>query len=1029
MRIIKTPPTTTTINSQQTQAGLEKVIHVDTARSDWKKLKDLRLASSNQSARLPGVRGPAQDAEKNFKTGEAQTVEVQDKETIYFQYENELFQHFKTADKDIIFCASQDGWLDLSVQGGLLDSIKTRDFDIYAETVKLPEQLDCQNLVLVCRELKRANEHAGVAIVAKADGAAATAADGTPADPNGKPGKAGGNVSIQVLDSDNCLSWLSITSSGEGGGAGYNNPAANGVGGSGGKGGDGGNITLSVPSRYPQIAEKLAFTLEADAYDKYQAANALLQAIKSGKLTFVTAEDIENLEQSIDAFLGAGFDGDAEKPLISALQIIGLKLLTQDSQSLEIYRTQATDSRGGSYGVYGSGEKPGKNGQAGRAGDKTIVRASPISGEQSKLENLQSIYHIEMLLQKALVSYLMASDAVTQNGVNGQSEADTKSTAQITDTFKSILNRCDIALASKEIENQSVKQSFEKVRASVQTLLQNIQLGRDYFQNDARTVPDGSWNLYKDLLLGDGNIKGYAALFNETEQTYQSYFDAVEQGKIDASALQSALDTSNGIISSLESDLKRTEEDLTSLYSRIYFPSQALNHQKQVLIKDLIDFEQKIKHHFSIDVAGLLSALSTCALCPESEFQWIVQGATALNGSVDWADSIKTASGLEIHKNVLLRHVSTLEQDLSALTETYTQLEGSGIIRESDPDGVKLVALENKLESMLDDLYAACPQIAERTKKDLATYVSAVSARNETIISYNAKLNEYYQKQLKVADLKAKANSVSAQVGDVYDPNMADNTAFMSTVYQNARQEVMNLMYKLDRSYQYWALDGQSLLSNLGASAPAKIDASLLLQLQMDILRMHESAIEQYGQNAQTFSEDNPVVVEYRLSDSDKALLPEAGIMKTLFVATKASTSRHTDKNYNAFAGKSNVRLSNVRAFLTNAKTKDGHFHLQIQHSGRDTICSPTGKTHTFEHGGKLVGFEYDVVGDEIKVTSPGGNLFESDRPSERDEYARPGPFTFWTIKAPKALNDELDLSQCDTLRIEFAGSYNELAY
>lgn len=224
--------------------------------------------------------------------------------TNFFQYDNELYQHFSTAGSEIIYSA--DAVLDLS-EAGLCANLKSKDYEIYAETIILPARLDCRNLTLVCRALSRAEPSKAVSITAKENWSPTPDKDGFSGRHDGQPGEAGANVRIQVLDSNDCLDWLWINAGGAKGGDGYDNPDAEKAGGNGGDGGVGGDVTIIAPSQYGAISDQLKVCLTTDLYDKYAAVNELISAIKKDKHGDIQASVVTEIKDANENYINEIF--------------------------------------------------------------------------------------------------------------------------------------------------------------------------------------------------------------------------------------------------------------------------------------------------------------------------------------------------------------------------------------------------------------------------------------------------------------------------------------------------------------------------------------------------------------------------------------------------------------------------------------------------------------------------------------------------------------------------------------------------
>jgi len=478
-----------------------------------------------------------------------------------------------------------------------------------------------------------------------------------------------------------------------------------------------------------------------------------------------------------------------------------------------------------------------------------------------------------------------------------------------------------------------------------------------------------------------------------------------------------------------------------------------LAFKRDTLDTALARFTLDLNTYFNCDIKALISGLSTIAFAPESGAMWATQAAGWLyNGFTTIPDD----SGEAINKDLIVQKVAAVKADVDSITEGVKQLN-SGLFEADDPGANKLIAAEAELNKFLNDFQSRFKDDAQSIKKAFNDYVAAVIDRNNKIISYNAAISLLLKKKQQVADTDARRQDLETQLANNVSPALPSMTATMSIFYHAARDQLMETLYLMARAYQFRALDRTNLIAKYmteNTLTPATLQSAAISSLYAtsDSEKHLVAGIAWDWSRAQERMGEYPVSVFpngpgkwgalYVFNDPQtletfkqaRTLSDKTQVHSVL--VTIPTVSRGSSADRNALSGMSDIRLTNVRAWLDGLRVLDdptppSRLLIDVVHSGNESIVSPGNDLYTFTHATVTKFFSYspDDLPPKPKDFPTDAIFADSalEEQGDRPTYALIGPFTTWEVRLTNTYIERVGLLDALQAARNQPGSYQSL--
>lgn len=840
------------------------------------------------------------------------------------------------------------------------------------------------------------------------------------------------------------------------------------VGGEPGHGGNGGDVTVVYVSPY-----KRAHDIIQQALDDLNGPNArlilsALQAVPdqqirlpSGKrLSELLAQDDPLIQAMTVLFLAPAKDRDpvTQAEFNQKLQLIIRTLATvfdtlrTHMESIErVHIYPRILNKAGRPGNYGTGPKGTSSRQPngvpptnGRITVRAVGNLSELPWSCDDDVNCQTLVcdmQAAMLLQKARMAYFYGDVA------ESKAARDTATLAKtLLDRLVWRLSFVD-ELAGDVTDPAGNLPRLKSVYSSANAYQKQFDLGLDYYGHPYGQVPLLSLEKYQGL------VEEVSPYFADIETQYSNYFTYLIQNKAEVAQLT----TASNKLSAARSQLEQDQTVLRETAGRIAFDVSSLTttlaFKRDTLDTALARFTLDLNTYFNCDIKALISGLSTIAFAPESGAMWATQAAGWLyNGFTTIPDD----SGEAINKDLIVQKVALVKADVDSIPAGFKQLN-SGLFEADDPGANKLIAAEADLNKFLNDFQSRFKDDAQGIKQAFNDYVAAVIDRNNKIISYNAAISLLLKKKQQVADADTRQQDLETQLANDVSPALPSMTATMSLFYHAARDQLMETLYLMGRAYQFRALDRTNLIAkymteNTLTPATLQSDAISSLYATSDSEKHLVAGIAWDWSRAQERMGEYPVSVfpngpekwgalyvfnDLQTLETFKQVrtLPDTTQVHSVLL-TIPTVYRNSSADANALANMSDIRLTNVRAWLDGLRivadpNPSPRLMIDVVHSGNESIVSPGNDLYHFIHATVTKFFSYSPDDLPSKPKDfPADAIFADSALQEKGDqptYALIGPFTTWEVRLTNTYLERAGLLDALQAAQNEPGSYQSL--
>ncbi len=939
--------------------------------------------------------------------------------TTFFNYSEQNFQTLTVGD-NLLVLSSLDSFTVGDTAGtslNLSDS-KTPNLYIYCDGIELTSPLQASLVQLGCNQITIQN-----GAIISANGAPGKS--GGPTIPeqhgkqvkanNGQPGDPAGNVNLALTGFQDDSYATGVSAIGGDGGSGQS--TIGGTGGDGGKGGEGGQIntiyrlqapvtlaaitTLEKPysvesiqtlinltntSSYPnlssesqQLSSLLSSALSSLATEN-QALNKLNLELKSaqGSDKSKIENEIVNLDLQI-AKTNANLQSGVNKVVSTVTQLLTSTNKVWPANVL----APLLDVSGGNGGTFGTGKTNGSNGIDGAPG---AVSEQPFQVADYNTSNYNFVPVHPVQCSMALTQLELAYYVQTFNNSGSSSTLDGPT---LQSSLTQLINRTEFANSissdsplAKQYADSNTQSTlgFIDGLSSLQTsnnrakaLLAQLNLGLDYYGNQTNAVPLLSFDFLSTF------YDGFFDTFSNIEKTYNTYFKAELSKQETTASIESNLNSAKNLQTTAQDQINEILATTTRIAANIVALDQQFAASKQTLDEAINKVIDDIQKKFNYDWFNIQDALSLVSTFSDSALDDI---NSLIDGVHDGLDTISTQAGDKVDKSLVINKIQTIKSSIDSLKTGYTIL-GSGEISLTG-NGVKLLATdESSLLNLLKQYFSPNFKDYQAVETAFNNYINIVVKRNNAIAYYNSQIMQYIKYSKLVDKYQGITSTLSTSLLQALSPDFPALVQFMSEVYVNARSVILELLYQMQRAYEFYAVVIDTTLpSNL--TNPPEIDATAISAFEGILQQKYKNAVNARGTDPE------------QLIDNQVSL--SAGELSTLTSTGQVTVNIPIDTAI--FQDKADIRLNQVEFYIkgiqpaatgqTSSDTAD-IINIKLVQSGNELIVPTTGPSSvSFVHEPISVLFQYNVVNGDIKDNGQIG--------SSGGKYTGIGPFSDWTI-------------------------------
>ncbi len=945
----------------------------------------------------------------------------------------QIIRKIKIGTQDIIISAENNHVLDGNAYVGL-------DIAIFAEQTTVSETLKAANFLL-STDVIVLGENA----VLDTSGEDGAPIPGIAVDTNGQqgnPGTAGGYIYLYVNTFPIGSKPIGIKTKGGRGGTGQ--ISQNEVGGIGGTGGDGGNVVIIFSNSYllaqnylkeiagifknQQNLDNNPANLVAfiDAFcsimtDLYPTKTAQESTKISDTLTLSSGiKKLKNFSKTFGGSKTTNLPDDIKTLLID----FGSMLQILDDEFQNQFLKQQLNASGGGQGVGGHGDGGAKNGPLGVVGTDGKVIEIGFMSSPNLVEGLlePSFYdllppfmflhpnQLQMVLEKARLQILF-SDPSTPSGI-----AHIKGAKNLLDRltyktkyFSKIDKDAKITKFYKRNQHligcQNSITIFNQIYNEATRLSNQLIQGLDAYGHNYNYAPRGTYQMYKSAL------NEMIDSFIEIETAYLTYSNELNEQKAQISYLTNRRTQLNTIQS-------RSKENINALIAAISRSMDLIESYTAQLkpfvgkiSDDITQIVASVKNSFDFDVKAFLGSLTSIAFAPESALMWGTQAASILYSGIT---NIKNDQGIDVKKSYLVNGIKQISGAIKGqmLAESFQQLN-SGIIQLQDPGGNKIIADENQLMKLLDQFYSKFPSEIDNVKKDFQNYIDLVQKRNSEVVNYNQLLIMAEKELIALDKAKLLVQNINQNKFDNVDPALPEISGYMTYIYNHARSELLEQLYRTSKAFDFWSVTKSNKLANsLNGLSPENVNSYLLQSINLSLETAFEGSPGFFPSPSGTFKGETALKIT--LNEF------ELGLLK---VANSTTLTIKPPTN-GAFYSRADVRLTQVGVVLelTTKPTKGEQVFIDIVQLGKEKIQNPTNlEWYDYVHSPVVVECGFNTQSGKVTPATLVSNISNNNQDLQ---LANIGPYATWRVQINPKRNVGFDIHQIKSVTLQFEGTF-----
>jgi hypothetical protein len=858
----------------------------------------------------------------------------------------------------------------------------------------------------------------------------------------GHNGKPGGHIYLYI----NSFSTgaLPIAFNTKGGKGGNGQESTNKKGGTGGTGGQGGNIVTLFSNSYlvaqnylkkiasiflkPTVANSNPANVVAyiDAFcsiiiSLYPTAASQKKIKISDTLTLVDA--IDKLQSFSKTFSKGGsliLPEDIKSIIIdldSMLQILNDQFKNQ-------YLKRKLNATGGGQGLGGNGGGGHDNGLLGGVGDDGEVIELGFMSSENLIEGLLSpaFYNLkdpflflhpnqlQMVLEKARLQILFSDPSKTEGVANIKDAKNlldrlsfkTKYLSQMKDddnfvkffTKNEQLLGCQNSLAIfNQVYNEATQMSNQLIQ------------GLDAYGHNYNFAPRGTYQMYKSALneMIDSFIK--------IETAYLQYSKKLSDQKAEVSYLTNQTSQLNTIESQSKENITAIIAEIATSIDLIESLTKQLAPYTSIITGDISQIVDAIKDSFDFDVKAFLGSLTSIAFAPESALMWGTQATSILYSGIT---NIKNDQGVDVKKSYLIDGIKQISGEIKGqtLAESFNQLN-SGIIQLQDPGGNKIIADENQLIKMLDQFYSKFPTKIDNLKKDFKNYIDLIQKRNSEVVNYNQLLVMAEKELISLDKAQVLIKSINQKKFDDIDPALPEISSYMTYIYNHARSELLEQLYRTSKAFDFWSVTKLNKLANsLNGISPQNVDSYLLISINSSLEYAFEKSPGFFSSPLGTFSGDTALKIS--MNEFQVGLL-QAANSSTLTIPTPIN---------GAFYNRADVRLTQVGVDIKlKSKPNTGQeIFIDVVQLGKEKIQNPSSlEWYDYVHSPVVVQCYYNTKTGKVTPANLVSNIKNNN---QELQLANIGPYATWRVQINPKKNIDFDINQIQSVSLIFNGTF-----
>ncbi|MEL6628816.1 MAG: hypothetical protein AAFQ92_25070 [Bacteroidota bacterium] len=523
--------------------------------------------------------------------------------------------------------------------------------------------------------------------------------------------------------------------------------------------------------------------------------------------------------------------------------------------------------------------------------------------------------------------------------------------------------------------------------------------------------------------------------FQTIEQKFEQLMKESETKKLtdmDRQDLRATLETKIGM---LDVKLKKLNDYIPNVLDTIENYDQSLSILKRN-IDETISYRYKRElDTFHCDIASILKALEMIAFDPKNLAMAFVQGANLLYKGMTEIDGV--------NKDYLFGQIDSIDKLIqNDPSQTMEKVLGDKLANPPKDGNYLLIAKLDEFEEKMQKVNKELSDHGVILQNEIAQLKSLVETRSNSMLEYNSILGMVLKYQAQKESLQAKLNDLKTDISRSSDPTMVGTISTLAVIYQNMRDQVLELLYRADQALKFWKvdLDGNDTIFDqfrknvlwVNGAFPSQFKSDELISAISNLEAEIREALEKWGQAALKEPSRENVIGDIKIVIDDPEDLEQLfGGKKISFSIRSLPDDGEEDNEYmvDDVEGKYDIRVNYVRPrlILKNPNENPGSdkVEFKIHHSGTSEIWNKRKKV-TFKHDALSSSFTQILhPTGSIDYGSGVAGVFKTDD----DLFAPIGLFSLWTftIDPDIRINENLKIipNRLQALEIEFGCSFH----
>lgn len=550
---------------------------------------------------------------------------------------------------------------------------------------------------------------------------------------------------------------------------------------------------------------------------------------------------------------------------------------------------------------------------------------------------------------------------------------------------------------------------FKIMRTETIALLNRLQQGYDFYNHEYNWVPNLSFSFY--LRLAEQMQK----FFHEAEQTYLSYKKNLKNEQVNMEQINQSKMRLDIISEQTENTKHDLENELNHLENLIAIHDAKVNARKNDMLEGLANLKEKVDNAFGYSLSDLISAISMCGFAPDSK---LIIGSQVLDFFYKSKEMIINSQGISYQKSYIIDEIKRCSNGLEDIMEGYKSLK-DGSKKLDDPGANKLLVQEEGLLKLLDQFYSSIKGYKEDRNK-IESYVNEILLRNDLILNYNQTLLSWVSKNIEILSAKQQKELLQNDMLQHVKPNLPFLVNFMTEVYNQAKERLLEILYMTQRAYNYWALESKNIISSImNSKSPGEMTSELFGQVISAMKYDYAMTMEGWKTGANIFpdKEDEPGFIITINGDELINYLIDLSTNGSFTYSLYSHKKDQQDK-IDPFKRYYNVRVNIVRLKLIGEAIKNKRIAVKIIHGTNENIRNERGVYKTFIHSPVYLIYEHDY--------SSGQTFTDGKFETEDKKYESRSPLCQWEFFIENVDNSETKFPYFDIeeIQIEFHGTF-----